>query len=69
MPNPTTPADSPRLAILKNAETDKPALHAIVEKLLTDNKGVWAAMEPILKKDFSVGAIMSREPCVQFIMS
>ena len=43
MPNSTAPANSPRLAILKNAITDKPELHAAFEKLFIDNKKVWAA--------------------------
>ncbi len=36
MPNPITPADNPRLAILKNAITDKHELHASFQKLFTD---------------------------------
>jgi hypothetical protein len=61
MPNPTTPTDNPRLAILKNAITDKPELHATFEKLFTDNKGDWAAMEPILKKSKKFNATVIKD--------
>jgi hypothetical protein len=37
MPNATTAADDPRLAILKNAITDKLELYATLDNLFTDN--------------------------------
>ncbi len=42
-----------RLKIFKKSLSDNIELNATFEKLFTENKGDWAAMEPVLKKDFS----------------